>query len=411
MNNIVPLRAGQMPAIFQGRANLPDMAKATGQGLAAAFCVIGYKGKNWRLKYRGEDVLVKDDKGVPLPSLPVIIVGVSPAISKQWYDKKYAEGDNEAPDCFSINGIAPDPASPKIQSPSCAACPQNVWGSRINDNGKKAKSCQDSRRIAVVPLGDIENEGYGGPMMLRVPPMSLANLAKFGTDVQRFGAQPFMVATELGFDYDVAYPLIKFTALGWLDEAQAVAVAKAMEDPLIERMLETEAVEATADPVGEASALSSGGPAQAFTGATPAVQTPAPTPSAAHVNAEAQAALAAQAERQEAARQQAEKQAFEAAWASKQKADAEAALVAARAKWEAEQAAKNAQPVQAEAATVGPKKSPFGGGVSAAPVTSSTPVVTSSTPLAETNSTTSATTIMQPAPTDMDAAIDDLLAS
>ncbi len=391
MSNIVPLRAGQMPAVFAGRANLPDMNKATGEGLAAAFCVIGYKGRNWRLKYRGEDELIKDEKGVPIPYLPVVIVGVSPAISKQFYDKKFSEGDNEAPDCFSINGIAPDVSSPKKQCVSCAACPQNVWGSRVTEAGKKAKNCQDSRRIAVVPLGDIENEGYGGPMMLRVPPMSLGNLAKFGTDIQRFGAQPFMIATQLGFNYDVAYPLIEFQALGWLDEAQAVAVAGVMEDPLIQRMLETEMVEATADPASEQGALAGGAPAGAFAGQPPIDY------------AKAEADMKAQAEA--LAKQQAEAAAVKARAEAKAYADA-----LAKQQAEAEAAKAKAAAAAAQATTTTAKKNPFGAAPAQAAPTPATQPVTQ--PLAETASAAQdSAVILQQAPQDMDQAIDDLLAS
>lgn len=275
MNNIVPLRAGSMPAVFASRANLPDMNAAMQQGLQAAFAVIGYKGRNWRVKYRGEDELLKDERGVPVPQLPVVIVGVNPNISKQFYDKRYAEGDNEAPDCFSHDGIKPDPASPKLQCATCAACPQNAWGSRVNESGKKIKACADSRRIAVVPLGDIENESYGGPMLLRVPPMSLANLSKYGTDLARYGGTPFSVGTALAFDYDVAYPLITFQALGWLDEDQATRVLKVLDDPLVARILELEPPEAVAETQAE-SALAGGGPAAAFANSVVADIGPAP---------------------------------------------------------------------------------------------------------------------------------------
>lgn len=374
MNNIVPLRSGQMPAVFANRANLPDMNAAAQAGLAAAFAVIGYKGRNWRIKYRGEDELLMDARRVPIPTLDVVIVGLSPAISKQFYDRRYTEGDNEAPDCFSIDGIKPDRASPKLQCASCAACPQNVWGSRTTDAGKKAKACQDSRRIAVVPLGDIANDGYGGPMMLRVPPMSLANLAKFTTEIGRFGAQPFMIQTQLSFDYDVAYPLIHFSALGWLDEAQAVGVAQAMENPLIERMLETEVVEAQADPAADQNALAGGRPAGAF-----AQQSPAPDPAIAQAAADRQAAE----------------------------------LAASRA--QAQAAQQQAQAAQQQAQVQGPVKK----GASAFTTAQSTPAgpVAVAEPVAKVVSAAldampaQGTQVLQQAPSDMDAAIDDLLAS
>jgi hypothetical protein len=271
-----------MPSVFAGRS-LPDMNKAAQQGLQASFAVIGYKGRNWRIKYRGNDELLRDASNRPLSELEVVIVGISPHISKQFYNKRYQEGDAAPPDCFSVKGDRPDPASPDLQCPTCAACPQNVWGSRITDSGKKAKACQDSRRIAVVPYGDIANEAYGGPMLLRIPPMSLANLAKYTNKLDRYGAQPYMVRTMLRFDYDVAYPLIVFQEVAWLDEDAAHAVAEVIEEhaTTLERMFDIPIDEVKHDPAepADTNPLAIGGPAAAFSapGSAPkaAVTTPA----------------------------------------------------------------------------------------------------------------------------------------
>lgn len=276
MNALAPL-AGGVPAAFAGQT-LPDMNAAASQGLSAGFAVIGYKGRNWRIKYRGEEELLKGPDGVPVAILPSVIVGISPNISKQFYDKRYSEGDDAAPDCFSLNGATPDPQSPKPQCQTCAACPQNVFGSRITEAGKKAKACQDSRRVAVVPLGDIENASYGGPMLLRLPPMSLPNLASFSREIGRYGAQPYMVATNIGFNYDVAYPEITFAAARWLTEDEAKRVVGAMGDPQVERILSSTS-EQEAAPAPAPSALSQGGPPAAFQApppAPPAMQAPPP---------------------------------------------------------------------------------------------------------------------------------------
>lgn len=278
MNAIVPLQGG-IPSVFQQFGNMPDLNANAQAGLTAAFAVIGYKGKNWRIKHRGEEELVMDANGVPVPVLNVIIVGVSPNISKQYYEKKYSEGDDGAPDCFSIDGVAPDAASPKKQCATCAACPMNAWGSRITEAGKKAKACQDSRRIAVVPSGDILNEGLGGPMLLRIPPTSLNNLAAMTRELTRYSAQPYMVETAIGFDYNVAYPLLTFKPTGWVqDPAAAAQIHDVMQDPLIDRMLQEEVAAATHDPEAaqhEQSALAGGGPA-AFQQAAPAAKPAAP---------------------------------------------------------------------------------------------------------------------------------------
>jgi hypothetical protein len=277
--------------------------------------VIGYKGRNWRLKYRGEEELLKDDKGIPLPVLPVVIVGVSPSVSKQFYAKGYVEGSDEAPDCFSLDGVNPDASSTKKQHSVCATCPNNAWGSRISEDGKKGKACSDRRRIAVVPLGDLKNESYGGPMMLSLPPTSLGNLANYAAMLERKGASLEFVGTKLGFDYDVAYPRITFEAIGWLSQEQAIEVIGSdgnsgiCAEPIIEQMLQQTSEVVASEPAAEPeSALDQGAPpavvAQRLTVVETPVQspTPAPTPSASEPvqAAEPEQAAAAPPKRQRA---------------------------------------------------------------------------------------------------------------
>lgn len=279
MGELVPFEGGRPPAVFANRqSSLNAAAKAN---VAASFAVIGYKGRAWSIKFRGDAEILKGANGAPMQFLDVVIVGVSPSISKQFYETGYVEGSDSAPDCFSVDGVIPDPAAPKKQCTTCAACPKNQWGSKITEAGKKGKACQDSRRVAVVPLTDIENEDFGGPMLLRVPPMSLGNLANYATMLDRKGASMEMVGTRLGFDYDVAYPRITFNAVCWLDDEQARAVvgpdgqSGMCAHPVIDRMLQEEVAEATHDPAQPADPLAGGRPAQAFQ--RPA-EAPAPQP-------------------------------------------------------------------------------------------------------------------------------------
>lgn len=231
MNQIVNL-AGSIPAHIAQSENL-NLNAAAHANLAPSFAVIGYKGGNWRIRYRGDETPAR------VTALEVIIVGAASAVSKSYYEKRYAEGDDSAPDCFSINGIAPDAASPRKQSPSCAACEWNKFGSRLTENGKKAKACPDYRRLAVVPSGDVDNISYGGPMLLRIPPMSLLNFDKYATQLQGHGADVSQVVTVLEFNLDVAYPEIQFSTSGWVSDAGAYAtVLEHAKSDQVHRMLE-----------------------------------------------------------------------------------------------------------------------------------------------------------------------------
>ena len=279
-SNVIAFQPGAVPAHIaearaQGRAvSLNANASA---GITGNFAYIGYKGRNWRLRYRGETTLLQvsagtDHQGRPLPetpvqSLDVIIVGIAAHVSKQFYLKSYSEGDDNAPDCYSVNGIIPDAAvaADKRQHDTCSLCPQNRFGSKINDNGKKAKACADRRRAAVVPDGDPENEAFGGPMMLNMAQSSLANLDRYCRELERFGTDVTQVRTRMSFNLDVAYPEIIFTALGYIENPQDYETALAWsQSDEVHRMLEEElerAAPATVEHNATGSALTASRPA------------------------------------------------------------------------------------------------------------------------------------------------------
>jgi hypothetical protein len=270
-NNVIPLDRGGPAGAFAGRkSSLNAAAKADIQG---GFAVVGIKGKVWSVKHRGEVDVVRGADNMPMQRLEVVIVGAAPNLSKQWYQAGYTDGSDNAPDCFSTNGKTPDPSSPKRQSALCSSCPRNQFGSRITENGKRGKECSDRKLLAIVPAGDILNERYDGPMLLRLPPTSLVLLARYTDMLEAKGASLESVVTGLTFGVDAAYPRVEFAVLGWLDERQAEqvvgpdGVSGVCADPKIERMLNTGVAELRPEfdrGVEEPSPLDRGGPAPNF---------------------------------------------------------------------------------------------------------------------------------------------------
>jgi len=47
-------------------------------------------------------------------TLDVVIVGSNPGVSKIWYSKPYDGADAVRPDCFSNDGVAPDPSGTQL---------------------------------------------------------------------------------------------------------------------------------------------------------------------------------------------------------------------------------------------------------------------------------------------------------
>ena len=212
-------------------------------GIGASFPVVSYKGKVWSIKYRGQihQLLDKPTQpghpAQPIALLPLAIVKASPVTSKIFYENGFNDQSNGPPDCWSTNGMAPDPASPKKQCDTCAACPRNVWGSKMLPSGKAGKQCGDSRRLAVVPAHDIKNEFFGGPMLLRVPAGSLQDMASYSNALQARGYPYFAVATGFSFDHTVAHPKFVFTPLRGFNDAEAAMILEHQESEQVKRIL------------------------------------------------------------------------------------------------------------------------------------------------------------------------------
>ncbi len=224
MGNIVTFKAN-LPAELQGAFNTEELAGDLYDGISGGFAVVSFRGSKWRIKHGGEEKPILNENEEPVPSLECVLVKASKNVSKIFYAGQYEEGDDSAPDCWSINGIKPDTASPNIQCETCAACPNNVWGSKISPQGKKTKLCSDNRRVAVVPLGDIANEAMGGPMLLRVPAASLADLATYGKGMAAKGFPYNAIGTRIGFDLNASYPKLTFKPIRKLTDEELAEVA------------------------------------------------------------------------------------------------------------------------------------------------------------------------------------------
>lgn len=234
MNSLVPAQFGQVSSKFASVPVTNDLSA----GVQASFGLIGYKGKVWTVRYRGEEhPQLRDDGDGAKNSIEVVIIKAASVVSKIWYEEGYVEGSTAPPDCYSNNGIRPEAASMKPQSETCAVCPRNQWGSRITPAGKQGKDCADSKRLAVVPMDDMQNEIFGGPMLLRVPAASLGDMAMYGDKMAQMGYPYFAIATRISFDTNEAYPKFLFNAIRPLSDDEADVVIGWQESNAVQRIL------------------------------------------------------------------------------------------------------------------------------------------------------------------------------
>lgn len=223
----------QLPAHLAGLfGDMPNENSALSEGVGPGFGVISYKGKDWAVVIGGERTPLSNADGEPLTSIDVIIVKANTALSKIYYANGYVEGSQDKPDCYSNDGVAPALDAQDPQSPKCATCPMNAWGSKIADNGNKVKACSDSRRMAVVFTDDLES-----PLLLRVPAASLKPVAKYGQELTAKQVPFQAVVTKIGFDREVAHPQFVLRPTRFLTPDEALAVKDLMQSDIVEQMV------------------------------------------------------------------------------------------------------------------------------------------------------------------------------
>lgn len=223
MTNIVPFNQAALPAFMQqlaGAANINDQA-AAGIG-GESIDHISIKGGRFHIIRNGQQ-----PQTLELFALRVIIVHANPGVTKAYYDTPWnPDQDAEAPACSSDDGIAPRSDSPRPQCGTCAVCPQNQFGSKVNaQTGKESKACTDKKCIAIVTPG---NES-GEMLRLQIPTMAMKD---FGAFLRGLPNVPYYaVVTEITFDTTVSYPKIKFRPVDYISEqAFPVVLARHTSD-------------------------------------------------------------------------------------------------------------------------------------------------------------------------------------
>lgn len=203
-------------------------------GTTGGYPVISTKGKVFTIR-RGDEsevIMRQDDPDDPASSLPLVILKTHPGVAKTYFEGTYEEGSDDKPTCYSPDGIAPGENAEDRQAKKCAICPRNQWGSRITESGKKAKQCSDVKRLAVAPLGQLND-----PMLLRVPPTSLKAWDEYVKMLRKRGLTPAHVVTKVKFDPTVAHQSLQFSPLAFVDEEQAGQIEEALREPVLESIV------------------------------------------------------------------------------------------------------------------------------------------------------------------------------
>lgn len=249
MSNVIPANfGGKLSNKFATVQIDNDLAA----GVGSSYAIVKYKGKVWSIDYRGEqNNVMRPDGDGPANSIEVVILKASTVKSRIYYPS-YTDGANTKPACWSTNGQTPDARAEQKQANACAVCPRAVRGSKVDENGQaRGSECRENKRIAIVPLNDLHNEVYGGPMLLRIPAASLGDFAMFGTKLKAMGLPYCAVGVKIAFDPNQAYPKFIFQGVRHLTDEEADIILDMRDDMQVKRIIDEEQFDTPALPAPE----------------------------------------------------------------------------------------------------------------------------------------------------------------
>jgi hypothetical protein len=227
----------QLPAYLQNKASrglAQSLISNLGAGSPPFLSIMG--NRLTLIDSAGEEIPVTTYDPKIGPYIDCVVIDALERTSKIFYDKAFDPGATqyEPPACYSDNGIGPSRNASKPQSPTCPACPNNAWGSKVSAvSGKGVKACADIQKTAIL-VG-----GFEMPFLLRIPPNSRTNFRGY---VNKFVGQPIDVCdvtTRVSFEPG-GIGTLHFDAVGYIDEAtfgqrEKLSLAKAT-DSMIGRL-------------------------------------------------------------------------------------------------------------------------------------------------------------------------------
>ena len=247
-NALVPFDAGQVPASVAAflDKNAGNIAERT------SVPSLSYEGKNWTVVLDGNKTLLTkkdaDGEDVPVTVMRVTLLNYAKRRGRAYYEGAYNPNAVAQPDCWSNDGITPDPSVDQPKSSKCDTCPMAAKGSRVTDRNKEGVACSQHRMLAVVPGTNIDFS----PLRLKIAITSdYDKNAKDQNDKGWFAFSGYMdflrsrgvthtgaVVTKIKFDTSTEYPKLFFSAAAWItDKPMLDKIAELSESPDVLKLL------------------------------------------------------------------------------------------------------------------------------------------------------------------------------
>jgi hypothetical protein len=191
------------------------------------------------------------------------IVDVNNVKSRVYFAGAFdSNAEGVRPDCFSDNGTGPSISANSPQGATCQPDPErkgygcfwSVWGSKINQNGKKVPACSEKQKMALlIP-------GYNTLFLLAVPPNSHGPLREYTEHCKAHGVNMANLMTRIWFAPGEVGTLL-FRGLAYIDEPTAKLRAAAYTEKKTDALVGRNDVARTAGAIGVQGVVQQAAPA------------------------------------------------------------------------------------------------------------------------------------------------------
>lgn len=146
-----------------------------------------------------------------------------------WWEQSFDEtGGGVPPDCFSMDGVTPDPFSGKRQNKECRSCGQNAFGS----DGGRGKACKNMKRVHILLEGEML------PHRLTIPPSNLKAIDLYVSLLTSKGIPYQLVTTEFALNKaknkdGITYAEIQMKNVGVTDSLEEARRVKELRNEFL----------------------------------------------------------------------------------------------------------------------------------------------------------------------------------
>jgi hypothetical protein len=171
---------------------------------------------------RGKEFSIESFTADPEETKELKGIIIYQSAANAYWASAYEGGTAVVPDCASHDGVKPSEQYDEVQSPDCATCQHNRFGSARDPEGNKlpGKACRNVKRVALVRLDDPTI-----PVLLIIPPSSIKAFDDFMVVLAKAERPYYSVVTTVTVSTEqnrsgIDFPHLNLDIAGYINDKE-----------------------------------------------------------------------------------------------------------------------------------------------------------------------------------------------